>query len=132
MKHFAKNILKVRVPKKNKIKFVKINFYDVSVIFSETKFPPGSRFNSSKMNMRYGSLLLRVRIRMRKPVDETRIQLCAPYRLVFCFHHSGRFIKNCRILYSTLCTGGAYYVTYIFRFISNKSWDGGGGEGGFT
>jgi hypothetical protein len=32
MKHFAKNILKVRVPKKNKIKFVKINFYDVSVI----------------------------------------------------------------------------------------------------
>ncbi len=26
------------------------------------------------------------------------------------------------------CTGGAYHVTYIFRFISNKSWDGGGGE----
>ncbi len=30
-----------------------------------------------------------------------------------------------------LCTGGAYYVTYSFRFISNKSWDGGGGEGEF-
>ncbi len=28
-----------------------------------------------------------------------------------------------------LCTGGAYYVTYSFRFISNKPWDGGGGEG---
>ncbi len=24
-----------------------------------------------------------------------------------------------------LCTGGAYYVTYNFRFISNKSWEGG-------
>jgi hypothetical protein len=29
-----------------------------------------------------------------------------------------------------LCTGGAYYVTYIFRFISNKFWNWGGGEGG--
>ena len=26
-----------------------------------------------------------------------------------------------------LCTGGAYYVTYIFRFISNKFWNWGGG-----
>jgi hypothetical protein len=31
-----------------------------------------------------------------------------------------------------LCTGGAYYVTYSFRFISNKSWDGGEGRGSFT
>ncbi len=28
-----------------------------------------------------------------------------------------------------LCIGGAYYVTYIFRFISNKFWNWGGGEG---
>jgi hypothetical protein len=28
-----------------------------------------------------------------------------------------------------LCTGGTYYVTYSFRFISNKSWDGGEGRG---
>ncbi len=26
-----------------------------------------------------------------------------------------------------LCTGGAYYLTYIFRFISNKFWNWGGG-----
>ncbi len=26
---------------------------------------------------------------------------------------------------------GAYYVTYIFRFISNTLWNWGGGEGGF-
>jgi hypothetical protein len=31
-----------------------------------------------------------------------------------------------------LCTGGAYYVTYRFRFISNKSWDGGGRGGGLS
>ncbi len=34
--------------------------------------------------------------------------------------------------YFYLCTGGAYYVTYIFRFISNKSWDGGGRGGGLS
>ncbi len=34
--------------------------------------------------------------------------------------------------YGTLCTGGAYYVTYSFRFISNKPWDGGEGKGAFT
>jgi hypothetical protein len=33
---------------------------------------------------------------------------------------------------NVLCTGGAYYVTYRFRFISNKSWDGGEGRGSFT
>ncbi len=27
--------------------------------------------------------------------------------------------------------GGAYYVTYIFYFISNKFWNWGGGEGRF-
>ena len=26
---------------------------------------------------------------------------------------------------------GAYYGTYIFRFISNNLWNGGGGEGAF-
>jgi hypothetical protein len=31
-----------------------------------------------------------------------------------------------------LCTGGAYYVTYSFRFISNKSWEKGEGRGSFT
>jgi hypothetical protein len=30
-------------------------------------------------------------------------------------------------VYESLCTGGAYYVTYIFRFISNKFWNWGGG-----
>jgi hypothetical protein len=34
--------------------------------------------------------------------------------------------------YKNLCTGGAYYVTYSFRFISNKSWAGGEGRGSFT
>jgi hypothetical protein len=29
-----------------------------------------------------------------------------------------------------LCTAGAYYVTYSFRFISNKSWEKGEGRGG--
>ena len=33
---------------------------------------------------------------------------------------------------SYLCTGGAYYVTYRFRFISNKSWDGGGRGGSLS
>jgi hypothetical protein len=38
--------------------------------------------------------------------------------------------KLCRGIHIyCLCTGGAYYVTYIFRFISNKSWDGGEGGG---
>ncbi len=41
-------------------------------------------------------------------------------------NRSAYFIIN---YFVNLCTGGAYYVTYSFRFISNKSWDGGRGGG---
>ncbi len=44
-----------------------------------------------------------------------------------------RYVLNLRGgIFKLLCTGGTYYVTYIFCFISNKSWDGGEGRGGFT
>jgi hypothetical protein len=42
-------------------------------------------------------------------------------------NHNIKYIRiNC------LCTGGECYVTYIFRFISNKFWNWGEGRGGFT
>jgi hypothetical protein len=40
-------------------------------------------------------------------------------------------VKKSNLVFSYLCTGGAYYVTYSFRFISDKSWDGGEGRGSF-
>jgi hypothetical protein len=42
------------------------------------------------------------------------------------------FVQRLFVSYNYLCTGGAYYVTYSFRFFSNKSGEGGGGRGSFT
>jgi hypothetical protein len=56
------------------------------------------------------------------PSPPTQIQCSTVYK-------SFQILRSCSNL---LCTGGAYYVTYSFRFISNKPWDGGEGRGAFT
>ncbi len=63
--------------------------------------------------------------RYAKSFAQSRVRLKMVRRLIFIPNN-----LEVLLLY-LLCTGDAYNATYIFRFISNKFWNGGGGEGGF-